>query len=122
MQELLVSMLEALAVWRIAETGATQETSNVADLKAAAAQAADIFIARAYDLCFEITPYLLRCDNAIKTMNGVRYSASPANGGFVLQQMEPDSPGVFLTRYGAPIECFLQLAVDLRDILQALRC
>ncbi len=109
---------QALAIWRIAETGVTNETDNRADLKGAVVQAHQQFLQAAYDVAFELVPLLLKHGEVVAKTT-VRYSATPANGGFVLQAMSEDDPGMPLNP-NSHVERILQLMVDLTELLEIL--
>ncbi len=118
----LAEATKYLAIWVAAETRATHETSSVADLKAATAKAATLFVKHAYEVAFELTHHLLRHEGEVITKSETRYTATATDGGIVVQKMDmdQDNPGLLLHPERASTENFLQLMIDLPELLFAL--
>ncbi len=119
----LAQAAQALVAWRIFESGDTDELNNPADRKAAAAHAHQLFLRAAYEIVFDLVPYLLAHGQEITSANEVRYSVTPEGGGLVIIKMnlDPDNPGSLLTPDTAATEHFMQLISDLPELLHVLK-
>ncbi len=118
----ITNAAQCLAVWRVAETGATQESANPADLKEAAAHAHQNFINAAYAVGFALVPLVLAYDRSIVTPDETTWTATPKDGGMLILQLYPNRPGhALIPEPEVPVESFLQLMIDLPFILATLR-
>lgn len=117
-------MASALAIWGSAETAAIEKPTNVSSLKAVADQAANQFVYAAYAVCFRIAPYILARRQEITTISGTRYSAirEGAGSGLIVQKtsLKSGDPGITLSPTTASMENFLQLAIELPELLDKL--
>jgi hypothetical protein len=119
----LAQAAQALVAWRIYESGDTDELSNPADRKAAAAHAHQLFITAAFGVAFDLVPYLLAHGQEVATINEVRYCATPEGGGLIILKMnlDPANPGTLLTPDTAGTEHFMQLICDLPELIDVLK-
>ena len=140
----IVRTAQTLAVWRAFESGA-MGTMELADRKAAEAKASEDFVTAAYGIAFGLVQDFVHYKNEIAyradirskkvrpldtdagggeitTTNEVRYSAETSGGGFLIQKMDldPDNLGIRLLPGEASIENFLQLMIDLPELLEIL--
>ena len=121
----VVKALQALAIIRAAESEeartADDQAALKADIKAAIARASDQFVQAAYAVSFDLVSRMLAYDE-ITTEFGVRYSATAGGGGFVIQKIisHPDNPGMLLKPDRAVTSNWLQLMIDLPELLETL--
>jgi hypothetical protein len=126
--EAIARAASALAIWKHAGDQASRAAapSELPTAKAREAQAHEEFIHAAYavafDLCAYLYNYVQRHDDRIVTKNEVAYAFATDNGGFILQLMDlgPSNPGVPLRPDVASAENFLQLMIDLPELLETL--
>lgn len=117
--------VQALAILRAAEAheavGNDDESLPMAEIKAAIARAHEQFVQAAYAIAFDLVPKL-HARGEITSQHNVRYSATPAGGGFVVVKMnlDPKNPGTMLEPGSAPINTWLQLMIDLPELLETL--
>ena len=136
----IIRAAQALAVWKAIESGAMGKMEP-ADRKAAEARACEEFVQAAYAVSFNLVLDFVRYEEEIAyraaqghpkdtdqngaeitTKNEVRYKAFTGDGGFLVQKMNlnPGNPGVRLIPGEVPTENFLQLLIDLPDLLDTL--
>lgn len=116
---------QALAVWRAAETdiivGIDDESLPTPEVKAFIAQAYEQFVQACFDVAFDLAPKLFSFGE-YTSAHDVRYTATPSGGGLVIQKMDldPANSGVMLVPGQVPINAWLQLIIDLPELLKAL--
>jgi hypothetical protein len=108
-----------LAVWHYLESASAKDEADPAELKSRIAHAHEGFVTGAYAVAFELVPRLLLHGEEITTQSEVRYMVTPAGGGLLIQKMnlEPDNPGIVLDPDSASTENWLQLMIDLPELI-----
>ncbi|MBI2798017.1 hypothetical protein HYX70_01795 [Candidatus Saccharibacteria bacterium] len=110
----------ALAAWRAVESDAVEDM-DAAVKKASIATAHEMFLREVYAIAFDLVPKILD-HGEIAVVSEVHYSAVAGGGGFIVQNMNFDhqSLGVLLMPNQVSIENWLQLMIDLPEILETL--